>query len=167
MSHFSKNVTGSTRLGTRCTIPVTTNAYFENSAFIKGDSLIVMAIDTIASDYDLHLVLPYKVKSGTHILSTSNTSLCKQTPIEIEEPLSELTVSMPGRSLNTYVFMIAHDDEDAIVDIAEDSDNGKTVKAKSTKSTFFDIYGRRTRRPSGLLIEQLPDGKFRKVFRKS
>ena len=104
MSHFSKHVTGSTRLGTKCSIPVTTNSYFENSAYIKGDSLIIMAIDTIASEYDLHLVLPFKVKSGTHILSTSNTSLCKASPIDIEEPVRELDVTAPGRSLNTFIF---------------------------------------------------------------
>ena len=167
MSHFSKHVTGSTRLGTKCSIPVTTNSYFENSAYIKGDSLIIMAIDTIASEYDLHLVLPFKVKSGTHILSTSNTSLCKASPIDIEEPVRELDVTAPGRSLNTYIFMIARDEEDAIVDITEDGANGKSVNGKSVNGRFFDLNGRRSRRPSGLFIEQRSDGTYRKVYRKS
>ena len=105
MSHFSKHVTGSTRLGVTSSVTTGTNSYFETSAFIKGDSLIVMAIDTTKTAHDLRLRLPFKVKSGTHLLSTSNESLCQSTPITIDEPVQELTVSLPARSLNTYIFI--------------------------------------------------------------
>ena len=72
MSHFSKNVTGSTRLQTSATVATGTNSAFETSAYIKGDSLIVMAIDTTKNAIDLKLKLPFYVKSGTQLLSTGN-----------------------------------------------------------------------------------------------
>ena len=88
MSHFSKHVTGSTRIATKSTIAVSTEAAIETSAYIKGDSIIVMAIDTTATAYDLKLKLPYKVQSGTHLLSTGNetANLCQTSPITFDEP---------------------------------------------------------------------------------
>ena len=65
-----------------------------------------MAIDTTKNALDLKLQLPFKVKSGTHLLSTANDNLCKELPIEINEPVDGLTVDLPARSLNTYIFMI-------------------------------------------------------------
>ena len=104
MSHFSKHVTGSTRLQTTG-IATRTNASYEASAYIKGDSLIVMAIDTTRNEHNLKLILPVKVKSGVHLLSTGNetANLCQESPIAIDEPVNELTVSLPARSLNTYI----------------------------------------------------------------
>ena len=147
MSHFSKNVTGSTRLGTRCSIANKTNGSFEHSAYIKGDSLIVMAIDTLSTEYDLKLRLPFKVKSGTHILSTGNekTELCQKTAITIEEPVNEVTVKAPARSLNTYIFMIDRE-ETAIPEVAHE--------AKRTSDTCYDLNGRQVKRPTrGLIIQ--------------
>jgi glucuronoarabinoxylan endo-1,4-beta-xylanase len=108
LSHFSKHVTGSTRLDTETSVPEETNAPFECSAYIKGDSLIVMAIDTTETGHDLQLSLPVSVKSGTHILSTGNEAdrLCQETPIAIRRKTQELTVKMPARSLNTLIFKI-------------------------------------------------------------
>ena len=115
MSHFSKYVTGSTRLAATSSVkmagdsgaPLTETA-FEYSAYIKGDSLIVMAIDTTKNAHQLKLQLPVKVKSGTHVLSTGNETenLCQKSPISISTPVQELTVIMPARSLNTYIFII-------------------------------------------------------------
>ena len=163
MSHFSKHLIGATRLGTRSNVTTGTNSYFENSAYIKGDSLIIMAIDTTANAFDLKLKFPYKVKSGTHLISTGNepTKLCKSTPIEIEEPVKEITVTMPARSLNTYIFMI--DRGDTGIENLENSqftiDNSRVRK----QSTFYDLQGRRLTVPQGLCIERRPDGSTRKV----
>ena len=97
MSHFSKHVTGSTRLETLSSVATGTNSAFETSAYIKGDSLIVMAIDTTKNALDLKLQLPFKVKSGTHLLSTANDNLCQELPIEINEPVDGLTVDLSKR----------------------------------------------------------------------
>ena len=154
MSHFSKHVTGATRLLTKGNFTVATNAFFENSAYIKGDSLIIMAIDTTQTAYDLNLKLPFKVKSGTHLLSTSNESLCQETPIVIDEPVNSLTVSMPERSLNTYIFMI--DRGTAINDPSQDENKGP--------KNYYDLQGRRLDEPRGMHIEKRADGTSRKVY---
>ena len=155
MSHFSKHVTGSTRLGTKASVSTGTNSAFETSAYIKGDSLIVMAIDTTKNALDLKLNLPYKVKSGTHLLSTSNESLCQEQPIDISEPTNELTVPLPARSLNTYIFMI---DQGSLA-IEE-----HRSAADASKKTYYDLSGRRLQSPRGLCIERSADGSSRKVI---
>ncbi|MBR5963019.1 MAG: endo-1,4-beta-xylanase xyn5A [Bacteroidaceae bacterium] len=160
MSHFSKNVTGSTRLKTSRDKTSGEGAPIENSAYIKGDSLIVMAIDTTGTSYDLVLTLPYKVKSGTHLLSTGNETknLCQKNTITIDEPTNEVTVEMPARSLNTYIFMIDNDTAIEELTITDNDDN-------DTK-TYYDLLGRQTFEPHGIVIERSSDGRSRKVMMK-
>ncbi len=155
MSHFSKHVTGSTRLGTSASVTTGTNSAFETSAYIKGDSLIVMAIDTTKNAHDLKLKLPFKVKSGTHLLSTANNSLLQETAIEINEPVGELIVPLPARSLNTYIFMIDQGSA-AIIEMGQTDSKGQ--------KTYYDLSGRRLTKPHGLCIEKSSDGSSRKVY---
>lgn len=156
MSHFSKHVTGSTRLGTKSSVTTGTNSAFETSAYIKGDSLIVMAIDTTKYAHDLKLILPMKVKSGIHLLSTSNESLCQESPITIAEPVQELTVSLPARSLNTYIFMIDQE-ESAIRELRRED-------SQSSHTEYYDLQGRRLTAPHGLYIVKRSDGSTRKAY---
>lgn len=136
MSHFAKHVTGSTRLTTSREMTSGQEAATEFSAYIKGDSLIVMAIDTIKTAYDLKLKLPYEVKSGVHLLSTGNETenLCQEKPITIDEPTNAITVEMPARSLNTYIFMI---------DRGEDSIEEVKGTGTDDHDAFFDLRGQR------------------------
>ena len=156
MSHFSKHVTGSTRLVTSRDKTSGEGATHEYSAYIKGDSLIVMAIDTTKNGVDLKILLPYNVKSGTHLLSTGNEpeNLCQESPIVIDEPTKEVIVPMPARSLNTYIFMIDKGST-AIEERAEATDDTKV---------YYDIHGRRLDAPKGLCIEKSADGASRKVY---
>ena len=156
MSHFSKHVTGSTRLVTSRDKTSGEGATHEYSAYIKGDSLIVMAIDTTKNGVDLKILLPYNVKSGTHLLSTGNEpeNLCQESPIVIDEPTKEVIVPMPARSLNTYIFMIDKGST-AIEERAEATDDTKA---------YYDIHGRRLDAPKGLCIEKSADGASRKVY---
>ena len=116
IAHFAKHVTGSTRLTTSRDMTSGQEAPQEYSAYIKGDSLIVMAIDTTKVTYDLKLRLPYPVKSGVQIVSTGNetTNLRQEKAIAIDEPSTTVTVEMPGRSLNTYIFMIQREEDTGI-----------------------------------------------------
>ena len=157
MSHFSKHVTGSTRLEAKASIGTGTNSAFETSAYIKGDSLIVMAIDTTKNALDLKLKLPVKVKSGMHLLSTGNATseLCQEQPITIDEPVSELTVSLPARSLNTYIFMIDQGST-AVSELKQTAGNGKP--------SYYDLHGRLLDTPRGLCIEKRGDGSSRKIY---
>ena len=161
MSHFSKNVTGSTSLKTsqdetegrtKEEIP----ANYEFSAYSKGDSIIVMAINATDNPRDLKITLPYPVYCGTHLLSTGNETenLCQETPIDIEGPTKVVTVEMPARSLNTYIFMI---DQGilAVEEVKEKPVTGSTV--------YYDLQGRRLDEPHGLCIERQPNGISRKI----
>jgi glucuronoarabinoxylan endo-1,4-beta-xylanase len=156
MSHFSKHVTGSTRLVTSRDKTSGEGATHEYSAYIKGDSLIVMAIDTTKNGVDLKILLPYQVKSGTHILSTGNEpeNLCQESPIVIDEPTNEVIVPMPARSLNTYIFMIDKGST-AIEERAVATDESKV---------YYDLHGRLMDTPKGLCIEKSADGASRKIY---
>ena len=160
MSHFSKHVTGSTRIYANA-IGYTpqTEAAFETSAYVKGDSLIVMAIDTTQNEKELVLKLPFKVGRGTHILSTGNktSELCQELPIDISEPVQELTVTIPGRSLSTLIFI--KDDGTAIRDV-----QGETSASGRADAGWYDLQGRRIRTPKGLSIERRTDGTSKKVL---
>ena len=154
MSHFAKHVTGATRLGTACSVTLKTESDFEASAYIKGDSLIVMAIDTTKAGRTLNLKLPYSVKSGVRLLSTSNESLCKEEPVTIDQPVQELTLDIPARSLNTFIFQI----DEASLAIHDSSMEDEGPK------TYYDLRGHRLLTPKGVCIERSPDGSARKVF---
>jgi len=109
MSHFSKHLTGSTRLTTSEDMTSGSEAASEFSAYIKGDSLIVIAIDTTGVAKNIQITLPYKVKSGMRYLSTSNESLYQKEAIAIAEPVDELTLDIPAGSLSTFIFQIGHE----------------------------------------------------------
>ena len=158
LSHFSKHVTGSTRLATTPTKLTGEGAAMEYSAYIKGDSLIVMAIDTTKTAYDLNLVLPMKVSSGVHLLSTGNETenLCQEQPITIDEPTDRLALTMPARSLNTYIFMI--DGGSAAI-------KEQRVNPDERPVIYYDLQGRRLDHPQGLCIERKADGSTRKVYK--
>jgi glucuronoarabinoxylan endo-1,4-beta-xylanase len=156
MSHFSKHVTGSTRLKTSRDKTTGEGAAAEFSAYIKGDSLIVMAIDTTASVRNLKINLPVKVKSGVHLYSTGNETenLCQTKDITIDEPTDVVVVEKPAYSLNTYIFMI--DDGSAVEELTQaDNDSPKT---------YYDLHGRQLDEPHGLCIEKTANGRTRKVM---
>ncbi|MBR6319418.1 MAG: endo-1,4-beta-xylanase xyn5A [Prevotella sp.] len=155
MSHFSKHVTGSTRLSVESSVKTGTNSAFETSAYVKGDSLIVMAIDTTKYAHSLNIKLPYLVKSGTHLLSTGNDELLQQQSIDIAEPVQEIVVDLPARSLNTYIFMIDH---------AATAINEQPQNAVDGPKTYYDLQGRLQTQPKGFCIERRPDGTSRKVY---
>jgi len=157
MSHFAKHVTGSTRLTTSRDKTEGEGDAFEYSAYIKGDSLIVMAIDTTASARSMIIKLPYNVKSGELILSTGNEpdKLCQKYTLDIAEPVKEITVEMPARSLNTYIFMI--DKGSTAIENMEES-------ADDSPKTYYDLQGRPLTLPHGLCIERSANGHSRKVM---
>ena len=157
MSHFSKHVTGSTRLTTSRDMTSGQEDPLEFSAYVKGDSLIVMAIDTTKVGYDLRLKLPFAVKSGTHLLSTGNETenLCQEQAIDISESTQDLMVSMPARSLNTYIFLIDQGST-AIEELPAPQDD--------EQKTYYDLRGRRLDRPHGLCIEKSAYGGSRVIM---
>lgn len=162
MSHFSKNVTGSTRLATskdedagRTEEGILQNEQF--SAYIKGDSIIVMAINAREDTRDVKITLPYNVKSGTLWLSTGNESanLCQKSDLDIAESTNFYLYEMPVQSLSTLIFMIDKGST-AIEEVKQSAADGP--------KTYFDLQGRRLDVPRGLCIEKRSDGSTRKVL---
>jgi glucuronoarabinoxylan endo-1,4-beta-xylanase len=162
MSHFSKNVTGSTRLETsRDESSGRTKeenlADYEYSAYIKGDSIIVMAINATEAAKAMRIKLPYNVKSGELWLSTGNETenLCQKSVLDITEPLNDYTTEMPALSLSTYIFTI--DQGSTAIENVNLIDNDDT-------KTYYDLHGRRLETPHGLCIERSANGESRKVM---
>lgn len=158
MSHFAKNVTGATRINAIASgysTPKTEDA-FETSGYIKGDSLIVMVIDTTATDYNLRFKLPYYIKGGKHILSTGNEAenLCQESAVELDEPSKEFTLHIPGRSLSTFIFDIDRETTTAI----------NTVNNSEDVVKYYDLHGRVLDKPRGIYIEKYSDGTVKKVY---
>lgn len=162
ISHFAKNVTGATRVyALAATYAEKTEAAFETTAYMKGDSIIVMAIDTTGTDSNIRIRLPYNVKSGVQILSTGNetANLCQQIPITIDEPVNDITIPTPARSLSTFIFMIDRNAGTGVDKTMQENQTGSSV--------YYDLQGHRISGPKGLCIEQRADGTSRKMFVKS
>ena len=164
MSHFSKNVTGSTRLSTnqdanagRTKEEVLQNEQF--SAYIKGDSIIVMAINARENARDLMITLPENVyaKNGELWLSTGNESenLCQKSTLDITEPVHKYLHEMPAQSLNTFIFTI---------DKGSTAIENMKYNYVDGPKTYYDLQGRKLDKPQGLCIERSADGSSRKVM---
>lgn len=162
MSHFSKNVTGSTRLETskdvdagRTTENVLQDEQF--SAYIKGDSIIVMAINARETTRDVKIQLPYNVSSCQLWLSTGNESenLCQKSNLDIPEVTDNYLYEMPARSLSTFIFTIDQGST-AIEEVKQSVADGP--------KTYYDLHGRRLDVPKGMCIEKRADGSARKVL---
>lgn len=162
ISHFAKHVTGSTRIYAIASGYSTPNTEdpFETSAYVKGDSIIVMAINRTRDEYDVRLRLPDMVKSGTHLLSTGNeaANLCQTSPIEMEELKKDFTIHIPANSLNTFILMKASEEEVAIRGIQE------SVETVDGEDAYYDLQGRRLNNQQGVYIKKRPDGTSRKVM---
>lgn len=158
MSHFSKNVTGSTRVETRTSFDTYTNSPLESSAYVKGDSIIVMVINSTTTNNSLTIQFPSYVKSGSHWLSTGNdkdTNLCQKSDIDIQEPVTQVKVNMPAKSVNTYIFMVDQE-ATAIEEVPQPEDDAP--------STYYDLQGRPLDTPQGLCVEKFADGTSRKIY---
>ena len=151
MSHFSKNVTGSTRLATSKDNDGGREkeeqaANYEYSAYVKGDSVIVMAINATENARDLLITLPYKVNSGQLWLSTGNESsnLCLKSDLDITEPIEEILVEMPARSLSTYIFMIDHSvqpiEEETTIDFTGFTE-GINLENTNVDNVYYNLDG--------------------------
>ena len=165
MSHFSKNVTGSTRLQTskdadagRTREEILQDEQF--SAYQKGDSIIVMAINARETTRDVKITLPYHVRSGELWLSTGNetANLCQKSVLEdITESTDNYLYEMPAQSLSTFIFMIDNGST-AIANVEQTDEDDDAPKS------YYDLQGRRLTEPHGLCIERSANGHSRKVI---
>ena len=120
MAHFSKHVIGANRLVTTPDIPAD-GADFEYSAYVKGDSLIVIMVNLDTKSNTAKLDLPYKVNSGKCIQSTEG-NLYVESPISIDTPKSSFNLVLPAKSITTYVYQM---DSEALAIGKITNDNSK------------------------------------------
>ena len=163
MSHFSKNVTGATRLETNQDVDAGRTEEgrlqdYQFSAYQKGDSIIVMAINATETTREIKVGFPYNIKSGELWVSTGNESdkLCQKLELEdITESTNYYIYEMPAQSLSTLIFM-ADNGSTAIQSVMQEDNDGP--------KTYYDLNGRQLSEPRGLCIEKSANGSSRKVF---
>ena len=117
LSHFAKYVTGTTRVrhllsdDTHC---LAVSAYQTKSK----DSIIVMAVNTKSGSYDLDIELPFMSNNVRTITTTASKNMVTQSAsfTETEKP----TMSVPAKSVVTFVFPKTTDRAEAFVEEKED-----------------------------------------------
>lgn len=104
MAHFTKYIIGATRIGSE--VSTAANSNINTSAYVKGDSLVVIAINqSTTNTYNTTISLPYYVKSGTRMVSIKN-SVCVKGKLSIPTPTNMPKLSIQPNSINTYCFLI-------------------------------------------------------------
>lgn len=141
MGQFARQLKGATRLVHTSSLnnsPNTpgVNQRFEMSAFLKSDSLIVNAIDTLSRDFNLHITLPYNVDRARRIQSTDG-NICAESDLDIT-PGRDFTFSVPARSFTTYVFHV--DDEQLAVC------HPQVVASRPAADAVYTLSGQRLER---------------------
>lgn len=104
MSHFSKYLVGSHRIKSRSQVGETSKA-FEQSAYIKGDSLCIIAIDTTRYAHTLRINVPWVLSSAKAIVSTEG-QLCQEQELTVSAGGRSVDFAMPARSVSTLLFTI-------------------------------------------------------------
>lgn len=136
MSHFAKHLPGAWRVNTTSSNYTSQTGAFERSAYMKGDSIIMIAIDTVARDIDMNITLPCRVRSCKVISSTSQQSLCMERTVDMPEATDKVTVSISGHSVNTIIFERADQTTSVTVPAAG-------AREKVTQPAVYNLQGQR------------------------
>lgn len=110
MGQFARQLKGATLLSTTSNLAngkdtPGVNQQFETSAFLRGDSLIVNAIDTLSRAFNLKMILPYRALSVKRIQSTEG-NVCVETEMDDFDGGNEYTSLVPARSFTTFIFRL-------------------------------------------------------------
>lgn len=142
MGQFARHLKGAVLLKTSSNLASSlsnnVNQNFEMSAFLRGDSLIVNAIDTLDREFNLQITLPYTVDRLHRIQSTENAIYAEE-DIEIDKG-KVFTFTVPARSFTTYIFHI--DDETLGIDAA------RTMPRDDTDNVWYTLGGQRVSNPA-------------------
>lgn len=105
-SHFAKHLPGATRVLASSKKAPSENKAFQRTAYLKGDSIIIVTLNKSANPINIQMSLPFDVISGKTISSTSSTDLCKETEIDFIGPAKQVDVLIQPQSVNTTIFRI-------------------------------------------------------------
>ena len=146
MAHFSKHLVGATRLETTPEIPAD-GQDFEYSAYVKGDSIIVVMVNLASTSNTAKLELPWEVKSGKSIQSTSS-NLYVEKEVTITAPKKSFNLILPSKSITTYIYRF--DNEATGVDEVQANNRRMT-----TDDGYYTLDGMRHDHPvRGINIHQ-------------
>lgn len=144
MGQFAKHLKGATMLDRNSSVNKEAKT-FQSSAFIKGDSIIVNAIDTLNKDLTLNLYLPMNVVSGKRITSTEG-NIGVEEPVAIDFPTKKFTFAIPARSFSTFIFNIDRS-ATGIADL--------TKASRTSDDAWYNLHGQRVESPAnGIYIRQ-------------
>lgn len=145
MGQFAHNLIGATQVSNKRSLADTNgtpgvNTNFEISTYVKGDSIIVNAINTKPSQFNFKMVLP-KVASGVKVITTTEGSLCKESTPEFSES-DTYTHLVPAKSFCTFIYdcSAANAIEDVKCDASENS---------ATDMNYYNLSGQRVENPRG------------------
>ena len=149
MGQFARHLKGATRLVTTTNLKDGSdtpgvNRRFEMSAFFKGDSIIVNAIDTLDRDFTLQLTLPCEVTS-LHRIQSTEEAVCAEEDIDIE-PGTKFSLPVPGHSFTTYIFRMADSTALAV---------SQPKGGRPADTAWYNLQGQRVSQPTrGIFIHR-------------
>lgn len=141
MGQFARHLKGATQLkwssNLSSSLSNNVNQNFEMSAFLRGDSLIVNAIDTLSREFNFEITLPYNV-DRLHRIQSTEDAIYAEEDVEIE-PGRKFTFTVPARSFTTYIFHI----NDETLGIAAPP----KAEADLTDDALYTLGGQRVTNP--------------------
>lgn len=111
MGQFARNLKGATMLATSTNLSNGSstpgvNQNFEMSAFVKGDSLIVNAVDTTSRAFNLKITLPVEAAAKVHRIESTEGNVYAEDDIATDGG-REFTITIQPRSFTTLIFDIS------------------------------------------------------------
>jgi len=137
LSHYAKNVTGATRIGTTFTDE---SGILKGSSYLSedGKKVILMVINSSTDSYDLTVDLPFYSKSGKVIATTETTNMA-ETAISLAEETARPKMTIGASSITTIVFDKSNDREQSLM-TSELVHFDKIEKQVVTNSAFGTAY---------------------------
>lgn len=128
MGQFARQLKGATMLASTNNLKAGNNTpgvnqSFETSAFVKGDSIIVNAVDTTANSFYLSVTLPVEAAAKVHRIQSTEGNVYAEDDVTATAG-REFKFLVPARSFTTLIFDISQ--STAIKNVeADDSDGNR------------------------------------------
>lgn len=126
MGQFARQLKGATMLASANNLTEDKNTpgvnqRFETSAFIKGDSLIVNAVDTTSRSFNLQVTLPVEAAAKVHRIQSTEGSVYSEDDVTATAGRT-FTFTIQPRSFTTLIFDIST--ASSIKDVAQEKGGG-------------------------------------------
>lgn len=154
-SHFAKHLAGSQRLKNITKLGATEMkqmAGLQRNVFSKGDSIMIIAINSSAAAINLNITTPEAIDNGKIITSTANNNLCKESVLDIETGSKALSTPIKAKSVNTIILK-----RSSSTGITEKSEDQTAASKQKTMKGIYTLSGQKLNcdedeLPSGIYI---------------